>query len=140
MPLHWAIIGKEDTSLEAVTEEKEDTSLEIVKLLLPYADKFDINSRDEHGVNALMDAVRLGRVEIVKLLLQHGADGTMTSDIRDNGGTALHIAAREGHLEVVKALLQSKPELKDRVDRNGVTALELANEQGNEEVANFLKL
>ena len=47
-------------------------------------------------------ASRLGNVDNVVLLLQHGAlpDST-TSDMF----TALHVAAKEGHVEVAQALL-----------------------------------
>jgi ankyrin repeat protein len=43
-----------------------------------------------------------GHLEIVKLLLEHGADVNAKTAYE----TALHLAAEKGHLEIVKFLLE----------------------------------
>jgi ankyrin repeat protein len=53
---------------------------------------------------ALHIAARLGNVDNILLLLQHGASpDSATHDLY----TALHIAAKEGHEEVVRVLLDN---------------------------------
>lgn len=53
---------------------------------------------------ALHIASRLGNVDNVGLLLQHGASpDSATHDLY----TALHIAAKEGHVEIVQVLLDN---------------------------------
>jgi len=53
--------------------------------------------------SALHIASRLGNIDNVVLLLQHGASpDSATHDLY----TALHIAAKEGHEEVVRILLE----------------------------------
>lgn len=49
-------------------------------------------------------ASRLGKTEIVQLLLQHMAHPDAATS---NGYTPLHIAAREGHLDVASVLLEA---------------------------------
>ncbi len=49
-------------------------------------------------------ASRLGKTEIVQLLLQHMAHPDAATI---NGYTPLHIAAREGHLDVTSVLLEA---------------------------------
>lgn len=49
-------------------------------------------------------ASRLGKTEIVQLLLQHMAHPDAATS---NGYTPLHIAAREGHLDVTSVLLEA---------------------------------
>lgn len=49
-------------------------------------------------------ASRLGKTEMVQLLLQHMAHPDAATS---NGYTPLHIAAREGHLDVASVLLEA---------------------------------
>jgi len=63
-------------------------------------------------------------VEIVKLLLQEGADPN-ARNIGSN--TALMLAARRGHIEVVKALIAGGVDV-NACDRSGGTALDNARE------------
>ena len=67
--------------------------------LLPQA---DINARNEHGMTALMRAAYHGRVEMVRVLLEHGADPNVA---RNDNFTALSLAAFFGHSEIVEMLV-----------------------------------
>lgn len=62
----------------------------------------DINARNEHGMTALMRAAYHGRVEMVRMLLEHGADPNIT---RNDNFTALSLAAFFGHAEIVEVLM-----------------------------------
>ncbi len=62
----------------------------------------DINARNEHGMTALMRAAYHGRVETVRMLLEHGADPNIT---RNDNFTALSLAAFFGHAEIVEVLM-----------------------------------
>lgn len=63
-----------------------------------------VNAKDNSGYTALHYACRAGNVEIVKLLLLHGADpNARTKNGRD---TPLHRAAYQGHDAIVSLLLE----------------------------------
>lgn len=62
---------------------------------------------NRHGLTPLMHAARAGNLEIVKLLVEAGAD----INLRDEeGGTALSIAGEEGNLEVYEYLRERASE------------------------------
>lgn len=63
----------------------------------------EINARNEHGMTALMRAARHGRVEMVRILLERGADPNFA---RGDNFTALSLAAFFGHTEIVEMLLK----------------------------------
>src|SRR5689334_3491830 len=63
----------------------------------------DVNARNEHGMTALMRAAYHGRVQLVRVLLEHGADPNVT---RNDNFTALSLAAFFGHAEIVDTLMQ----------------------------------
>jgi hypothetical protein len=63
----------------------------------------DINARNEHGMTALMRAAYHGRVEMVRVLLELGADPNVT---RNDNFTALSLAAFFGHAEIVELLMR----------------------------------
>ena len=62
----------------------------------------DINARNEHGMTALMRAAYHGRVQMVRVLLEHGADPNVA---RNDNFTALSLAAFFGHGEIVEILI-----------------------------------
>ena len=75
-----------------------------------------------------------GKVDIVKLLINHGAN--IDRKARNNV-TALHVAAQAGHVEIVGLLLQKGAKLKKT--SSGETALNWANENGKFQVAKLLE-
>ena len=75
-----------------------------------------------------------GRVEVVHVLLQHGANvGTKDR----SGRTALHQAAEYGKVEVVQVLLQHGVDVGTK-DGKGRTALQVASDRGHDEIMKLL--
>ena len=65
--------------------------------------KADINARNEHGMTALMRAASQGHLQVVQVLLEHGADANIK---RTDNFTALSLAAFFGHTEIVEILMR----------------------------------
>ena len=59
--------------------------------------------KDNGGYHALHEAALKGHLDIVKLLIDHGAEVNVRAE---NGDTPLHDASENGHLSVVKLLLE----------------------------------
>ncbi|EPS39642.1 hypothetical protein H072_6585 [Dactylellina haptotyla CBS 200.50] len=120
-----------DVSLyEAVDKEKETT----VKLLL---EDFNANANAtgaEYG-NALTAAAYDGTLEIIKMLLDHGAD------VNSSDGWALQIAAGQGHRAVVELLIERGANVNACIDEDKFllgTALQSACEAGQVDITDFL--
>ena len=79
------------------------------------------------GNTALLLASRHGHLEVVRLLLEFGADKDLATI---EGGTALMLAAQEGHVEIARLLLDMGAS-KDLTTSNGTTALMLASGEGH---------
>ena len=62
------------------------------------------NLRNEKGDSLLMIAAYNGHPDVVKLLLEHGADAELAND---RGQTPLAAAAFKGDIEVINILLDS---------------------------------
>ena len=90
------------------------------------AEGISINSIDENGSTALMDAAHNHNDAIVQTLVSNGADVNMQNNA---GETALMLAAEEGDTKVVCILLDANADPNIR-DRKGETALEKAEESG----------
>ena len=81
-------------------------------------------------------AAQLGHLEIVRLLVEVGAD----KDQADNqGATPMHIAAEEGHLDIVRFFLESGAD-SDRSTNQGATAWDLASWGGHQQIADELAI
>ncbi len=73
--------------------------LETMKLLLDKG--ADINSQNDFGWTALMEASLWGRLAVVNVLVNRNAD----VNVKDNWGvTALTLASSNGHTAVIKLL------------------------------------
>ena len=92
----------------------------------------DANIRaSQHGQTALMLAVSHGRLDMVQLLVEAGAD----LNIRDeDGSTALMCAAEHGQTEIVKYLLAHPDTDIFAKDNDGLTALAVAMEAGHRDL------
>jgi len=78
-----------------------------------------LNSKDTDALTPLNRAAYKGQTEIVKLLLERGADAS----IGDNENSQpIHNAAVAGHMDVLEILLESGVDI-DARDANGNTAL-----------------
>uniref|UniRef100_A0A671L074 Uncharacterized protein n=1 Tax=Sinocyclocheilus anshuiensis TaxID=1608454 RepID=A0A671L074_9TELE len=80
----------------------------------------------ENCATPLHIASRLGKTEIVQLLLQHM-----------NGYTPLHIAAKKNQMEIATTLLQYGAETNIQT-KQGVMPLHLASQEGHSEMAMHL--
>jgi ankyrin repeat protein len=83
---------------------------------------------------ALYSAAEHGHVDIVLLLLEHGAN---VNTAQKGGVLALYTAALNGHERVVKVLLDEGAE-KEAKTEMGFTALLIAAEKGHEKVVKIL--
>jgi hypothetical protein len=80
-------------------------NIDDVKHLLQHAQDIDINAEDEYGFTPLIEAAIVGKNDIAKLLIQHGADVNQ-QDL--TGGTALHWAVENSNLPLCEILLKHK--------------------------------
>jgi ankyrin repeat protein len=97
----------------------------------------DINAVATNGTgyNALTGAVASGHSEIVKWLLDHGAEPNYRYAA---GYTPLLTAAANGHLEILKALLAHGADLHAKTN-DGKNALAYAQERKHTVVAEYLR-
>merc|ERR1719166_83548 len=121
------------TMLVSLAVISSDTHRSVVKKLFSTA---DLNVRaSQHGQTALMLAVSHGRLDMVDLLLEAGAD----VNIRDeDGSTALMCAAEHGHMEIVKLLMRHPDININATDNDGLSALSVAMEAGHRDIGVLL--
>jgi serine/threonine-protein phosphatase 6 regulatory ankyrin repeat subunit B len=112
----------------------ENGHLTTVQALLGVSD-IDINAQCDSGLTALYIATLWSEDDVVKALIEHGANVNVADD---NGWTALRIAAHFGRLTTVQALLGA-PEINiNAQDSEGSTALYIAALNGNYDVVKEL--
>jgi hypothetical protein len=121
----------------------------------------DVREKDKYGSDALMVAAGYGRTEIMKLLLDAGADinrdlngysaiktaaynnhaetvGLLLDRGATDGGGALLMAAQRGHAETVRLLLSKGIDVNTK-NTQGTSALDLARENGKTAVVNLIQ-
>ena len=107
--------------------------LMILQVLL--AMRANVEDRGMKGdCTPLMEAASSGHLEIVKLLISHGADVNSQSS---SGNTPLMYACASGHSEIVRVLLEANANVEDH-NENGHTPLMEAASAGHVEVAKIL--
>nr|XP_042708781.1 E3 ubiquitin-protein ligase MIB2 isoform X6 [Chrysemys picta bellii] len=114
-----------------VVEAAHDNAVKVQDLVQKYPDKVDIKNQ---GRTALQVAAHLGRVEIVKILLQANAN----IDLKDEeGDAALHYAAFGNQAEVVRVLVSHGANA-DLLNNAKCTALYVAVNKGFTEIVRIL--
>jgi ankyrin repeat protein len=108
--------------------------MEILMLLVDNkADIFDI---DENGVSIFDMAITYNNIEMVKYIIDHGADVNRTN--RRSGFTALMAAACYGREEITKILL-SQGANQNTTDMKGFTAVDFARKMNKKSILKLLE-
>lgn len=101
----------------------------------------DIEAKDDDGINALVYAVSYNKEDIVKLLLEKGADANTVCEIEnehiDISPTPLMNAAYRGNTNIINMLLENGADINYTTDF-GMTALMMAASYNQFEVAKML--
>jgi len=100
---------------------------------------WDTNGEDD-GKTALMVAIIYEHVDIAEYLLEQGCDVTLADS---DGWTALHHAAHSGQPELVQLLFRFGANLDTVlpvIDVDGRDALDIAIDDGNDAVANIIRV
>ncbi|RKK80919.1 hypothetical protein BFJ68_g17676 [Fusarium oxysporum] len=86
------------------------------------------------GVDDFLKLVGNGNIEVVKMLLEKGADAAAATT---DGLTPLYEASQKGHLEIAKMLIEKGADV-TTADKGGRTPLHEASKNGHLEIANML--
>jgi ankyrin repeat protein len=108
---------------------------EIAEFLLDHGADVSLAARNAQHVTALHGAVARRDVEIVRMLLKHGADPNVR---QESGFVPLHDAAANGEKAIAGLLVEYGAHVDARTD-DGKTPYDLAVERGQTEVAEWLK-
>ena len=95
-----------------------------------------VDQIDQQGMWPLLVAVHNGDADVVRALLDGGADANKART--DGGSTPLLMAAQEGHAEVVRMLLDGGADANKATTDNGTTPLLWAAQKGHAEVVRML--
>nr|XP_020458377.1 KN motif and ankyrin repeat domain-containing protein 4 [Monopterus albus]XP_020458378.1 KN motif and ankyrin repeat domain-containing protein 4 [Monopterus albus]XP_020458379.1 KN motif and ankyrin repeat domain-containing protein 4 [Monopterus albus]XP_020458381.1 KN motif and ankyrin repeat domain-containing protein 4 [Monopterus albus] len=126
--------GYTPVMLAALTAAESPDDLEVAEQLLRLG---DVNARSRQaGQTALMLAVSHGRIAMVKLLLSCGAD--VNAQDRE-GSTALMCASEHGHTHIARLLLETGRCDTSLTDKNGQTALSVAEGASHKDIVDLLK-
>lgn len=124
----------EDLSMDSVLLAVAEQSLE--KLTSCISAGCNLNDTPVAGCTPLLLAVKLGALEMVKMLLQNGA----SAEADTNGMTLLHHAALNGFAEIAKYLVESGAVI-DQQNIAGCTPLYQAVQHGHSDcVRTFLDM
>lgn len=119
--------------LAALASVKEEEDMKVVKKLFSQG---NVNAKaSQAGQTALMLAVSHGRQEMVRALLECGANVNVQDD---EGSTALMCASEHGRTEIVSLLLEQPACDISIVDNDGSNALSIALEASHKDIAVLL--
>ncbi|XP_071086410.1 putative ankyrin repeat protein RF_0381 [Haliotis cracherodii] len=104
----------------------EGGNVELVKYVLAL-NSVDINSRTEDGRTPAMVAASKGHKDMLKLLVNEGADLSL---VNNDGEDALHISLLCENMEMVKYILTQDVVNINGAEKNGMTPVLLAAEHG----------
>lgn len=117
-----SVSGYANVVLELLSSDKSSTRADInYKSLL-------------HGTTPVWQSAGVGHAEIVRILLEAGADANLADE---DGVTPLTVAAQNGHFEVVKILLKAGADV-NLASKHGVSPLLLAAQNGHTDIVKIL--
>jgi tetratricopeptide (TPR) repeat protein len=126
-------IAKADVSANLILAARDGNLVNVNAALTEGA---DINAKmPPIGRTALIWASEQGHVEVVKLLLQKGAN---VDEKNFTGGTALMAALEQGQIEIIKLLIGKGADVNIK-DINGATPLRKAKEMGRSDIMELLE-
>ena len=127
--LAWADAGDAHKSVLRAANGGEPVLKQLIAGGIP------VDTTDDDGETALMEAADKGNLAAVQILLRNGAQ----VNLKDHDGkTALMYAADEGRTAVVQLLLASGADASLK-DNDGDTALDMAKEEGYADTAAALR-
>jgi hypothetical protein len=106
----------------------------VARLLIAHG--AEINAATTDDFTSLMFASQFGHLEVARLLIEHGAN--VNAATTNDGLTSLMLASMGGHLEVVRLLIKHGAN-ENAKSVNGKTAIDIAEENGRENVVEFLR-
>jgi ankyrin repeat protein len=95
----------------------------------------DPNLADNDGLNSLMEACLHNHFDIARILLQNGANPNLTNKV---GWTALMGATSFGDTKTMELLLKFKANVNAKRETDGMTALDLAKYNNDNQKINLL--
>ena len=105
-----------------------------VRVILKYFPEY-INIKDFMDQTALMIATGEGSIELVRILLENGANVNIQDN--DDGHTALMTASRRGYINIARMLIDAGADLEIK-DESGDTALMYATTNSHTETVRML--
>lgn len=111
----------------------EQNHIARAKALLQFCE--DVNALDSRGESSLHSAASTGKDAIVKKLIEYRAH--LDLKVPSSGQTALMLAVKGEHLTVVEDLINAGADV-HAMRNDGMTVLEIANEEGNQEILTIL--
>ena len=95
-----------------------------------------MESKDHHGETPLHEAVKGGRLDVMRYLISKGCDPTLGGK---SGGTALHHACQHGRIEEVKYLIaDNNLAIDSPCDNSGASPLHVAAVNGQLDIVKLL--
>lgn len=122
------------------SQQKKDSDLQKLinqiyqDVMISQASQNVMTSSADAGGTPLHYAAYTGQLDVVKLLISHGAD---INQVYNDGIVALHMAANQGHLDIVEFLIDKGADINQRTE-NGNTALIWAAAEHRLDVVKFL--
>ncbi|KAI9347869.1 ankyrin repeat-containing domain protein [Pilaira anomala] len=134
-PLSTLLLHRDNSGRNILLDSAVSQNLQLLRFLLDHG--ADPNDSDSLGRNMIHHAAMMGHLNVLKLLNELNVNWD-TPDTWDLWTPLMH-AARQGHLEVVKYLVETIKVNVVSKDKQGRTAMELAQLWKHDSVVDYLQ-